>query len=210
MAVAIREYQEIAKTAPSLKETAITRLKHLGLSAEEIKMLPLNEDLSSHYHLQSGIGPLWIYATLFENDASYIKGGENVEIETGGNNNQIIHGVLKSLSPIVDASTRTIRARIEVASPDERKNLRPDSFVTAKIKIPLGKQIIIPKSALIDTGERQLVYIKQGDSHFQAQEISLGGELGDEWIIKEGLKVGDLIVINATFLVDSETRLQGN
>ena len=105
-------------------------------------------------------------------------------------------------------------ARVEVKN--TRNRLKPEMFVSGIIKNDLNKkaskEMVVPKTAVMWTGERSIVYVKQkGDNKvsFKLRQVTLGPSLGDAYIIKEGLVNGEEIVVNGTFTVDAASQLAG-
>jgi len=107
----------------------------------------------------------------------------------------------------VDANSRSIRARILVSDPGS--SLRPDAYVRVTIVANLGAQILIPKSAVVDTGERKVVFVVTGEDRFTPREIETGEESHDQIAVRSGLRDGERVVSSGTFLIDSESRLAG-
>jgi Cu(I)/Ag(I) efflux system membrane fusion protein len=105
-------------------------------------------------------------------------------------------------------ATRTAKARIEVANPDHR--IRHDMFAEVEIDAASDddNRLVIPNSALIDSGKRQVVIVDKGDGKFEPREIKVG-ERGDGFlVIEHGLQAGDQVVVSANFLLDAESNLK--
>ena len=102
--------------------------------------------------------------------------------------------------------TRSARARIEV--PTAGGLIRPDTYLNVVIKVDLGEAITIPKSAVIDTGTRQITFVVHEDRHFQSRGIKVGSEVGNEVVVLDGIQEGEKVVSSAAFLVDSESQLK--
>src|SRR5699024_6562993 len=108
--------------------------------------------------------------------------------------------------------TRVSTARVVVNN--EKGRLKPGMFVTGTVKIPLGESVnnklTVPKSAVLWTGKRSVVYVQADDgSGYLLREVVLGPSLGDSYIIAEGLKPGEKVVVNGTFTVDAAAQLAG-
>lgn len=208
LAATQKEYVEILSASPSLEKSARTRLKLMGMSDSEIDELKKNRQTSSSLYLPDAQNKTWVYATVYENDVSLISEGLPVTIKKPLEKNGEWHGIVRGLSPTVEAMTRSLTARIEL---DEvAAGLKPNAYVDVYFKIDLGSQLIIPKSALIDTGERKIAYVIHDDEEFSAHEITVLDEAGDDVVIASGLSEGDTVATNATFLIDSESQLRGN
>jgi multidrug efflux pump subunit AcrA (membrane-fusion protein) len=212
LAIAIAEYIEVSKNVPDLKQAAMSRLKLLGMGDEEIKMLGKKGAASiapAGLYLPGQKDALWVYATLYENEMDLVKPGAAAKIKFS-NDGDMAEGIVRGVDRVVDPQTRSVRARIEIPHADANNppSIRPDSFVTVIIQTNLGENLIIPKSAVIDTGSRKLVYVKQGGGDFQMKEIKIGGTSSDAVIVTEGLNEGEVVVTDATFLIDSESQLK--
>lgn len=206
LAVAQREFLEIVKGIPSLKEAARSRLRLLGMSAEEIRELEQKKGASLSLYLPASSDSVWIYATLYQGELELVPAGLSAEISFPSGSTLTLTGTVRAVDPIIDPMTRSARARIEV--PEAGGVLRPDSFVTVVLKVPLGEVTTIPKSAVIDTGVRQVAFVVHEGRHFQARDITIGSELGDEMVVLGGIEEGETVVSSATFLVDSESQLK--
>ena len=107
---------------------------------------------------------------------------------------------------VVENSTRTMKVRFEFDNPNYL--LKPGMFCSVKFKVKLGKGLALPEEALIDTGERKIVFISLGEGHFRPKEVTLGYKAGPFYQIIRGLSEGDEVVTSAQFLIDSESRLR--
>jgi len=86
--------------------------------------------------------------------------------------------------------------------------LTPGMFVNVRLRIPMGRQLIIPASSVLQSGTRQMAFVDHGGGYLEPREIQLGTRVGDEFIVQKGLKRGERIVTSANFLIDSESQLQ--
>lgn len=205
LGVAIQEYLS-AYGDPGLRRAAESRLKLLGMGAEEIRRLPARaRDYESLYAFKPG-ATLWIYATLFEGELEAVRPGMRARIQSSYAADGELSGVVRSLSPVVDAATRSVRARIEV--PPGRTQLRPDSFVNVEIQADLGEQLLLPRSGLIDTGVRRVAFVVDDAQRFTARDLVLGPEAGDDVVVLSGLNAGERVVTSAAFMVDAESQLK--
>lgn len=207
LAVAQTEYLNAARAGGDLKNAARQRLRLLGMSEIEIDALAKSGKSSSNLYLPGNTSALWVYATLYENDFRLVKAGLAADIFLSGENVAVSKGIVRSVDPVFNADTRTVRARIEVDDP--QKVLRPDLFVNVGIKIDLGDQLVIPRSTYIDTGERKIAYVVSADTYFEGREIVTGDVVGDNIIVTSGLAEGEHVAAGALFLVDSEAELRG-
>lgn len=115
------------------------------------------------------------------------------------------------IDPLIDAGTRVATARAEIANPGGV--LKPEMFVRGQV-MPTRKttteQLSIPRSAVLWTGKRSVVYVEIPDTEvpsYQYREVSLGDRLGDRYIIAEGLQAGEKVVVNGAFVIDAAAQL---
>ncbi len=81
-------------------------------------------------------------------------------------------------------------------------------FVNVDLQVPLGNQLVIPLSGVLQSGTRQIVFVDRGAGYLEPREVQLGPQAGDQYVVLKGLKAGERIVTSANFLVDSESQLQ--
>ncbi|MGB3151084.1 MAG: DUF3347 domain-containing protein, partial [Maribacter sp.] len=122
-------------------------------------------------------------------------------------------GTISFLDPVIDPKTRVAKARIEVANPGLK--LKPEMFASGNVEAKLPKQsnaIVVPKTAVMWTGERSVVYVKsQTDKgvNFMMRDVNLGPALGESFVIESGLQGGEEIAVNGTFSIDAAAQLAG-
>jgi Cu(I)/Ag(I) efflux system membrane fusion protein len=109
--------------------------------------------------------------------------------------------------PALAGETRTAKVRFNIPNPDGR--LKPQMFADVEIKIDLGRKLVIPEDAVIDTGKRQVVYVDKGEGIFEPREVMLGPAIEGQREVTMGLKAGERVASSATFLIDSESQLKG-
>jgi Cu(I)/Ag(I) efflux system membrane fusion protein/cobalt-zinc-cadmium efflux system membrane fusion protein len=108
--------------------------------------------------------------------------------------------------PQLDTDTRT--AKVRIVSSNSDLQLKPGMFVNVALKIPMGRQLVIPASGVLQSGTRQIAFVKRSDEYLEPREVELGPRIGDDFIVMKGLKAGEKIVTSANFLIDSESQLQ--
>ncbi|MBI4373523.1 MAG: efflux RND transporter periplasmic adaptor subunit [Deltaproteobacteria bacterium] len=205
LAVAQAEYLEIANGVPNLEPAAHNRLKLLGMGEEEVRELRRRNEPDPALTLPKEGGSVWIYAPLYGMDATTVKVGQTASMTFPGNEG-VYEGIVRGISPVLDSTTRSARVRIEV--PGVGGKVLPESFLNVSIKIDLGEQILVPKSSLVETGTRSLVFVVHDGTHFSAREVTAGPETAGERVIEEGLKEGEVVATSAVFLIDSESQLK--
>lgn len=152
------------------------------------------------------LSSVWVIVTLYEHELAAVSVGDRAEIELPSAPERRIEGTIGYVYPDVDSSTRTARARIDVANEDGV--LKPGMFATATIVEDLGETLVVPHDAVIDTGVRRIVFIQTDGNQFEPREIEIGPRVREGFVVRRGLAPGDRVIVRASFLVDAESRLQ--
>jgi Cu(I)/Ag(I) efflux system membrane fusion protein len=153
------------------------------------------------------LSTVWVKADVYESDLAQIRAGQSVEITSDALSGKTIHGSVEFIEPKAATETRTVPVHIHVANPGMR--LRPGMFVRAVFSLHQENALVVPRSAVLDTGTRKLVYIAKANGVFEAREIQTGTPSNDLFPVISGLKLGERVVTNGNFLIDSQTRLSG-
>jgi RND family efflux transporter MFP subunit len=152
------------------------------------------------------LSSVWVSAQVFQSDLGRIKPGDVAVVTVDAYPGQMFSGRIRDILPQVDMTTRTARVRVALSNPGLK--LKPGMFVNVVLHVPLGRQLVVPSSAVLHAGLRQLVFVSRGEGVFDPREVQTSGQAGDKTIVTKGLKAGDRIVISAGFLIDSESQLQ--
>lgn len=153
------------------------------------------------------LSKVWVEIDVFENEVPYVRVGQQVEIRSAVEHGELFNGRISFVYPFHDPKTHTVKARVEMPNPGYR--LKPDMFVNAIIKIPLAKGIVIPVTAIIDSGKRQLVWVEMSPGMFEPREVRIGERIDDKVQILSGIKEGDKVAVSGSYLIDSESQLKG-
>jgi len=207
-------YHEPPERAEALVEAAKVRLRLLGMSEAEIAGLKKRAKQDRNLILPKTSGKpmsmsnefVWVYGTLYENEISFAKPGTKVEIRVPTFPDKVFEGEVRSIDPVLDPATRSVRMRTRVANPEGL--LRPEMYVDVYLKADLGEALALPREAVMMTGERAIVFVGHGEGHFEPREIQVGAQTGDFYEVKSGLQEGEEVVVGGNFLIDSESRLQ--
>lgn len=206
LAIAQRGFLEIAKNVPSLRESAVSHLRLLGMGDEEIRSLEKGGKVSANLYLPKAGDSVWVYATLYQEEMEVVKPGMEAEISLPSGPDRGFNGTIRTVDPVINPVTRSGRARIEI--PTGGGHLRPDAYVNVSLKVDLGNAVTIPRSAVIDTGVRKVVFVVTEGDLFQSRNIKTGPEVGEDVVVLDGIKTGEKVVSSGTFLVDSESQLR--
>lgn len=153
------------------------------------------------------LSTVWVYAHVFQGDVGRLKPGNAAEVTVDAYPGRKFRGRIDQILPEVDAATRTVKVRLVFSNPGVV--LKPGMYVTVNVSAPLGRQLMIPASGVLQAGDRQIAYLDHGDGSLEPRVIETGPQVNDLVVVLKGLKAGDRIVSSANFLVDSEAQLQG-
>ncbi|WP_187770995.1 efflux RND transporter periplasmic adaptor subunit [Cyclobacterium marinum] len=161
----------------------------------------------------SNLGKVWVTFDAYESDLPWIQVGDKIEFTVQSIPGKTFQSKITFIDPVIDRSTRVASVRVEVDNP--KGILKPEMFAQGIIKAELPEvenAVTIPKSSILWTGKRAVVYVKDQASDkpiFEFREISLGADAGDYYIVQDGLTAGEEIVANGTFKIDAAAQLQG-
>ncbi|MGH9831330.1 MAG: efflux RND transporter periplasmic adaptor subunit, partial [Blastocatellia bacterium] len=116
-------------------------------------------------------------------------------------------GLVSFIFPHLDEKTRTEKVRIELPNPDLR--FKPGMYVNAGMAIPLGRKLVVPASAVLHTGDKDIVFVGKGNGFMEIRGVTLGHEVGNQYEVLGGLSEGERVVTAANFLIDAESQVQG-
>jgi RND family efflux transporter MFP subunit len=160
----------------------------------------------THLYTVSDLSDVWVLAQVFQNDAGKIKPGDHSEVTVDAYPGRVFSGRVDYLLPQLDTATRTLPVRLVIPNPGLQ--LRPGMYVNVRLKMPLGKQFVVPGSAVFHSGTRNLVFAYRREGNIEPREVELGPRVGEQQIVTKGVEAGEQIVISANFLIDSEAQLQ--
>ncbi|MFK5915035.1 MAG: efflux RND transporter periplasmic adaptor subunit [Woeseiaceae bacterium] len=228
--------QAVRSNNRGLTAASRERLIALGISASQINKLNKSRRVSQYvkiYAKQDGIiaklsiregmfvtpsklvmsladlSSVWLLAEVFESQTNWVRVGQSAEVTLSYLPGREWQGKVEYIYPSLDPKTRTLKVRLRFDNKDE--SLKPNMF--AKVAIYGGAKrevLIIPREALIRTGNDQRVIISIGEGRFQAREVKAGIESGEFIEIIQGLNEGDKVVTSGQFLIDSEASLKAS
>jgi multidrug efflux pump subunit AcrA (membrane-fusion protein) len=106
----------------------------------------------------------------------------------------------------VDPTTRTLKVRLDAANPGLR--MKPDMFVNVDFGAAGARQLFVPSDAVLDTGDRQTVFVDLGNGYLEPRQVEVGERFGGRIAIASGLSAGERVVSSGTFLIDSESQMR--
>ena len=200
-----REIARLESTGEVVDDLAIDSLVS-GYITERNALPNMMVQPDTRLYTVADLSVVWVLAQVFQNDLSHVRVGSPASLAVDSYPGRIFQGRVDFIYPDVDMTTRTSRVRMEFAN--SKLTLTPGMFVNVSLQVPLGKQLVIPASGVLQSGTRQIVFVDRGAGYLEPRQIQLGPRAGEEYIILTGLKPGERIVTSANFLVDSESQLQ--
>ncbi len=198
----IAAVKEAGKPIPDLEITSPVS----GYITERNALPNLYVEPATRLYSIADLSRVWVYAQIFQDDVGRLKPGDAARITVDSYSGRVFHGRIESILPQVDMATRTVRVRLDIANPEVR--LKPGMFVNADFETNLGRQLVVPASAVLQSGTRQLTFLDQGEGRLVPKEVVTGPRVGDALIVVSGLSAHQRVVTSANFLIDSESQLQ--
>jgi Cu(I)/Ag(I) efflux system membrane fusion protein len=226
--------QTAADALGNLADAARQRMRLAGMSEEQIRMVDSAGKVQARWTVAAPIGgivgeltaregmtvmngaPLfringlssvWVNAEVAEAQASQVRPGNAVEARASGAPGTVFKGKVSAILPEVNAATRTIKARIELANP--AGELVPGMFVSVNFAPAASREVLlIPSEAVIQTGKRSVVMVALDDGKFAPVDVELGLDSDGQTEVRAGLQLGQKVVVSGQFLLDSEANLK--
>ncbi|MFA6871485.1 MAG: efflux RND transporter periplasmic adaptor subunit [Bacteroidaceae bacterium] len=234
------EALKMKESQPQLVEAAREKLRNWKFTAPQIKKIEETGKISStlairsnttgvvlHKYVTQGdyvqagsklfaianVSKLWAQFDAYASDLPFLRKGDPLIFTLNSMPGKKIKGRISFIDPVMNATTRTARVRVEIVTPDQ--SIKPEMYAMAYVRSALKgykEQLIIPQSAVLWTGKRSIVYVKNTSAQsatFELREIELGPFLGSQYVVMNGLQEGEEIVTHGTFVVDVAAQLEG-
>lgn len=234
------EAASVKDQQPEIYEAARERLHHWKLSAQQINDIEQSGKVKTNFpivsntngivtarriksgdHVSEGtvlfdiadLSSVWILFDAYESDLPFLNKGDLINFTAQALPGESFSGRISFIDPVIDAVNRVSKARVEINN--QSRKLKPEMFVTGVLKANMeqfAKNLVIPRSAVMWTGKRSIVYVKQPGTDepvFKMREIGTGPTLGNSFIVLDGLEEGEEIVTQGTFNVDAAAQLEG-
>ena len=234
------EAAEIKQVQPEIYEAAKDKLRQWKLTESQISNIESSSKVQEDFeilsntngviiarrvnngdHVDQGtvlfdvtdLSNVWVMFDAYESDLPFIKTGDRLTFTLQALPGVNFTGNIIFIDPVIDPVTRVAKVRVEMNN--ESGRLKPEMFASGIVKANLDRyrnKLVIPRSAVLWTGTRSIVYVKQSDIDepvFKMREIELGPSLGNSYVVVNGLNEGEEIVTNGTFSVDAAAQLEG-
>ncbi|MFH1490025.1 MAG: efflux RND transporter periplasmic adaptor subunit [Pseudomonadota bacterium] len=226
-------FPEVVSSGNSLAESTRRRLKFWDISDDQIKALEdsgqpkktmtlycpyqgfvlekmvfkgMNVSPGMVLYKLGDLSVVWIYADIYEYELPFIRLGQSASLKLDYRPGAVFTGKATYIYPSLDPKTRTAKVRFEFPNPDGA--LKPEMFAEVEIGIDLGRRLVLPEGAIIDTGSRRIAIIRKGSGFFEPREVKTGIRGEDYYEVLSGLKPGEQVVTSANFLIDAESKLK--
>lgn len=234
------EARSTSQSQPGVYQAALEKLRKWKLSEGQIERIkkaqqpiaefPVGADAAGYVlrmqvnegdYIQKGeplyrvadLSGLWVEFDVYESDLQWLETGDSVVFSVGALPGEEFEGSIAYLDPVINADNRAAKARVNISNADMM--LKPGMFTTGVVRAGIESEehiVVVPKSAVMWTGTRSVVYVKKRETYqlsFVLREVTLGADLGSQYIVKEGLKPGEEIAVNGTFSIDAAAQLNG-
>lgn len=152
------------------------------------------------------LSKIWIVGDIYEYEMPLIALGQTASVSLSYAPDLSLQAHIGFIYPTVDPQTRTAKVRFELDNPGER--LKLGMYTTLELRVPLGQKLAVPKDAILESGERQIVFIHLGGGRLEWRNARLGVRSGNWVEVLEGVREGEHVVTSANFLIDSESQLK--
>src|SRR5258706_771345 len=149
---------------------------------------------------------VWILADVYESDLPYVRIGQTAHVTTSASPGQSWTGRVTFVSPTIDQTTRAAKVRLELDNPGGL--LKPNTSADVFLQEPVGSGVVVPDSAVLQTGTRSIAFVQRGPGQFEPREVQAGVKANGFVQIRSGIQAGETVVVDANFLIDSESRLK--
>jgi len=210
-----------------LPEEEINRIENSGEVMTEIDIVSpaegyvLNRNISTEDHVMEGtvmykianLSKVWVVFNAYESDLATLDVGDDVSFNVDAYPGETFNAQITYIDPVLDPQSRTANVRAEAHN--EGRRLKPqmlaEGIISSQVSGGQG-QLLVPKSAVLWTGERSVIYVKKPNTEqptFEFREVVLGQRVGDRYVVKSGVSEGEEVVTNGNFKIDSAAQLSG-
>lgn len=205
MDIPASEIDQLARTR-KVRQTLTVNSPRTGVVIEKNASKGMNVEPGMTLFVVADLSRVWVQADIYEQDMSYVRPGQAATLVMDALPSVSFQGIVNFIGPVIDERTRTIKARLEFNNP--KQLLKPGMYATVELKLDLGSSLTVPDDAVIDTGQRKIVFIARGGGRFEPREVRLGNKVDNFYTVLSGLSENELVATGAQFFLDSESRLK--
>lgn len=227
------EFADVSSGASALRESAYRRLKLWDVSDQQIKKLeetgkpmtsitfysPVSgyvlaknvfEKMRIGYDTEAytiaDLSTIWLMADIYEYEAARVHVGQKATMTLSYDGVRTYEGTVTYIYPDLNSATRTLKARVEFRNSDF--GLKPGMYANVELDTGHGSGLVIPTDAVLNSGDRKIVFVQIAQGEFEPREVELGEYLEDQVVVTKGLKQGEKVVASGNFLIDSESQIK--
>ncbi len=150
---------------------------------------------------------VWVWGEFYQDELPMLRLGQEITVTSSSYPGEQFKGQLTLVDPFIDDTKRTGRVRLDIQNPDLK--LKPDMYVDLVLDMDMGRSLVVPVSAVMPTGKRNIAFVDKGNGKLEPRFLELGGKYGEVYAVNSGLKEGERVVASANFLIDAESKIQG-
>lgn len=227
-------FEDVRGGAADLVDTSLERLRLFDVPPHQIEELKASRKVKKLLHIHSpakgiiinvgaregqyvtpqtelymiaDLSEVWVFVDVFEDELPWVSVGDEAEMRVAGVPGTTFKGRLTYIYPYAESKTRTIKARLEFQNEDLA--LKPDMFADVTIHArPRSDLVVVPSEAIIRSGLREQVFVARGGGKFEPRVVEMGVSSGPLTEIRSGIAEGEIVVVSAQFLIDSESSLR--
>ena len=152
------------------------------------------------------LSEVWILADIYEYEAPLVKTGQTARVSLPYQSGEVFRASVNFIYPTLDPMSRTIKVRLAMKNPGLQ--LKPEMYATVEITASSGARLVIPREAILDSGQRQIVYVEKKPGVYELRQVQLGLR-GEQYVeVLKGVRKGERVVTSGNFLIDSESQLR--
>jgi multidrug efflux pump subunit AcrA (membrane-fusion protein) len=201
---------EIAELERSGRPTKTLAIKsdYDGIVIEKMGYEGMRIDPGMRVFRIADLTRVWVQVTMYEVQLPYVALGQMARMSLPYLPGQVFEGKITFVYPTIDPQTRQVRVRLEFDNPD--LFLKPGMYADIEIRSRLAEdRRLVPRSAIIDTGQRKVAFVSQGRGRFEPRNVITGVETEKGQVeILDGLQAGEMVVTSGQFLLDSESKIR--
>jgi membrane fusion protein, copper/silver efflux system len=152
------------------------------------------------------LSQVWIEGSFYESEAPLVSVGSEATLTLAYDPSVSLQGAVEFVYPYLDPESRTLRARFSFSNAGGV--LKPGMYANVTLAVSGSEGVVVPDNAVMDTGERKIVFVSKGDGLFEPREVETGRRGDGRLEVLSGLMAGDEVVVHANFLLDSESRIR--
>ena len=212
-----------AKKRLELWDISDAQIDQIGRTGETIKSLTLYSPISGFVlernafskqrvnaeaplYVVADLSAVWVVADVFEYEAANVRIGQPATLTLDYLPGRNFRGRVSYILPQVDPNTRTLKVRIQFDNLDYA--LKPDMYGQVELQTGGARRLVVPQSAVLNSGDRQVVFVDRGNGYFEPRAVKIGAQRDNRIEILSGLKADERIVTSGNFLMDSESQLK--